>query len=155
MQAALKVAREFIKSQKLMVVASCDADDVWVANVYFGVDEGMDLYFVSPLDTRHSKMILKNPKVAFSMAWFDPRNNKNRKGIQGLGTCRPAKTLTEIATGIKLLYKKFPDLHDILTIKWITENTWGTKIWALKPSYMKYWDDEIYGDDESKTFTIK
>jgi len=30
---------KFIKGQKLMVIASRDEKDVWVANVYFGVDE--------------------------------------------------------------------------------------------------------------------
>ena len=152
---AMEKPLKFIKNQKLMVIASRDEKDVWVANVYFGVDEKATIYFISPKNTKHSQMILKNPKVAFSIAWFDPNNHKNRKAIQGLGVCRPAKNPTEIATGVKLLYKKFPDLRDILTVKWIMTNVWGSKIWVLKPTYMKYWDDEIYGDDETEEFTLK
>jgi uncharacterized protein YhbP (UPF0306 family) len=151
----MKRPLKFIKTQKLMTIASRDEKDVWVANVYFDADEAARIYFISPKDAKHSKMILKNPNVAFSMAWFDPDDNKNRKGIQGLGTCRPAKNPKEIATGIKLLYKKFPDLRDILTVKWILTNVWGSKIWVLKPTYIKYWDDEIYGDDESEEFNLK
>lgn len=150
----MKKPLQFIKSQQLMAIASRDEKDVWIANVYFGVDAKATLYFVSAKDATHSKMILKNPNVAFSVAWFDPSNHKNRKGIQGRGVCRPAKNPTEIATGIKLLYEKFPDLRDILTVKWIMTNAWGSKIWVLKPSSMKYWDDEVYGDDESEEFTI-
>ena len=138
-----------------MVIASSGEKDVWVANVYFGADEKPTIYFISSKKTKHSKMILKNQNVAFSIAWFDTKNHKNRKAIQGLGVCRPAKNPTEIATGVKLLYKKFPDLRDILTIKWIMTNTWGSKIWVLKPTYMKYWDDEIYGENESKEFLFK
>ena len=62
-----------------MIIASCDEKDVWVANVYFGVDEKATIYFVSSKDTKHSQMILKNPKVAFSIAWFDTSNHKNRE----------------------------------------------------------------------------
>ncbi|MEK7570284.1 MAG: pyridoxamine 5'-phosphate oxidase family protein [Patescibacteria group bacterium] len=146
---------KFIETQKLMVIASHNKKDIWVANVYFGIDEKATMYFISPKNTKHSRMILENPKIAFSVAWFDPRNHKNRKAVQGLGVCRPAKNLVEIATGVKLLYKKFADLRDILTVKWIMTNSWGTKIWVLKPKYMKYWDDEMYGDDESKKFIFK
>ena len=139
----------------MMTIASRDEKDIWVANVYIGIDEKATIYFISPKNTKHSKMILKNPNIAVSVAWFDSKNHKNRKAVQGLGVCRPAENPAEIATGIKLLYKNFPDLRDILTVKWITTNIWGSKIWVLKPTYMKYWDDEIYGDNESEEFTIK
>lgn len=146
---------KFIKNQKLMVIASRDEKDIWVANVYFSADEKGNIYFVSSKDAKHSQMILKNPNVAFSIAWFDSTNNKNRKGVQGAGVCRIAKNLSEMTTGIKLLYKNFPDLRDILTVDWILNNAWRSKVWVLKPSYMKYWDDEIYGDDESEEFILK
>lgn len=149
-----KVIR-FIKSQQLMTLASRDAKDIWIANVYIGVDGKGAIYFISPKDAKHSKMILENPNVAFSVSWFDPKNHKNRKAIQGQGLCRLAKMPTEMITGLKIMYKNFPDLRDMLTVKWIKENAWGTKVWVLKPTYMKYWDDEVYGDDESKEFIIK
>lgn len=151
----MKKPVKFIKSQKMMTIASRDEKDIWIANVYIGIDENATIYFISPQNTKHSQMILKNPNIAFSIAWFDSKNHKNRKGVQGLGVCCPAKNSTEIAVGIKLLYKNFPDLRDTLTVKWVTTNIWGSKIWVLKPTYMKYWDDEIYGDDESEEFTLK
>lgn len=138
-----------------MVIASTDKKNVWVANVYFDADDKATIYFISPKDTKHSRMILKNPKVAFSIAWFNPKNHQDRKSIQGLGDCQVAKNPIEIATGIKLLYKKFPDLRNILTIKWLMTNAWGSKLWVLKPSYLKYWDDQLYGDNESEEFTLK
>lgn len=150
----IKAPLKFIKSQKLMTIASQSKKDVWIANVYIATDEKANIYFISPKKTKHSQMILKNPNIAFSIAWFDNKNHKNRKSIQGLGACRPAKNSIEIATGIKLLYKKFPDLRSILTLKWIMTNAFDSKIWVLKPTYMKYWDDEIYGDDESEEFTL-
>ncbi|OGH66313.1 MAG: hypothetical protein A3B90_01280 [Candidatus Magasanikbacteria bacterium RIFCSPHIGHO2_02_FULL_41_13] len=151
----MKKLLKFLKTQKLLTIASRGAKDIWIANVYFAADENGTLYFISPKDTKHSTMIRKNSKIAFSIAWFDPKNHKNRKAVQGLGTCRTAKTPLEIATGIKLLYKNFPDLRRILTVKWIMTNAWGTKVWVVKPSYIKYWDDEVYGDDESEEFTFK
>jgi len=138
-----------------MVIASSSDKDVWVANVYIGVDEKGLIYFISPQDNKHSKMILKNPKVAFSIAWFDPKNHKNRKAVQGLGTCRPVEKEKEIAAGVMLHNQNFPEFKERITIKWIYNNKWGAKVWILKPNYMKYWDDEIYGSNESEEFNLK
>src|SRR3989338_6057161 len=145
----------FIKNQKLLVLASHQEKDIWVANLYFGTDEKANIYFISPKDNKHSQLILKNPEVAFSIAWFDPTNHKNRKGIQGLGVCRPAEKEEEIITGVKLHNQNFPEFKEKITVEWIHTNEWNSKVWVLKPSYMKYWDDEIYGDDESEKFTLK
>jgi uncharacterized protein YhbP (UPF0306 family) len=144
-----------MQSQKLITIACHHKEDIWVANIYIGVDKKGWIYFLSPKDTKHSQILFKNPGVAFSFAWFDPINHKDRKGIQGLGLCRIAKSTMEITTGIKLLYKNFPDLKDILNPKWITTNIWGSRIWVLKPSYIKYWDDEIYGENKTNEFIFE
>ena len=145
---------EFLQSQKLMVVACHSEKDVWVANTYIGVDEKGTIYFISPENTKHSRMILKNPNVAFSIAWFDPNNHKNRKAVQGLGICRPAENEEEIKTGIRLHNQNFQEFKETITIKWVHNNKWGSKVWVVKPTYIKYWDDEIYGDNESEEFTL-
>lgn len=144
----------FLQKQQALTLATSEAGETWVANVYFGADDKGTMYFISPKDSKHSRMILANPRVAFGMAWFDPQNHKNRKGVQGVGECRVAKNPVEIAAGIKILYKNFPDLRDMLTVKWIANNAWGTKVWVLRPTFIKYWDDEVYGDDESEEFTF-
>lgn len=144
----------FIKSQKLVTIASQDKDDLWVTNVYFAADDHATLFFISSKNAKHSQMILKNPKVAFSIAWFDPKNHKNRKAIQGIGHCRPAQNPAETAIGIKLLYKNFPDLRDILTIKWIATNIHESKVWVVKPVYLKHWDDQVYGKQETEEFIL-
>ncbi len=145
---------EFLKNKKLLIIASTNNDEVWIANVYFSTDEKGLLYFISPEDSKHSKMILKNPKIAFSVTWFDENNHKNRKAIQGLGICRPAQNEEEIIVGVRLHNENFPEFRERITIDWIHENEWGSKVWVLQPSYIKYWDDELYGDDETEEFYL-
>lgn|SRR3989338_4043655 len=148
----MEKALKFIKSQKLMVIAAHSAQEVWVANVYIGVDEKGTIYFISPEKNKHGLMILKNPQVAFSIAWFDPGNHRNRKAVQGRGICRLAENEKEIATGVQLHNRNFPEFKERITIEWIHSNEWGSKVWVLKPTYIKYWDDELYGDKESEEF---
>lgn len=97
-------------------------------------------------------MILENPTVAFSAVWFEKGNHKNRKGIQGLGICRLAETRNDIEMGVKLHNQNFPEFKNKITVEWIHSNEWGSSVWILKPASIKYWDDELYEDDESKEF---
>src|SRR3989344_1011114 len=144
----------FIKSQKIMAIATRDGEDIWIANVYANIDKNNAIYFISSENTRHCQMMLKNPNVVFSFAWSDEENPENRKGVQGRGVCRKATGAKEISTGLILINKKFPVFSKIFTTDWIHTNKWKEKVWILKPTYVKYWDDEKYGDNESEEFTF-
>ena len=155
LRSTMKNVLKFAKSQKLMAIASSAAKDVWIASVYIGVDDNLNIYFISPKTTKHSQMILDNPNVAFSIAWFDLTNHGNRKAIQGLGICHLAEDEKEISKGVKLHNQNFPEFKEKITVDWIYNNEWESKVWILKPTYIKYWDDEIYGDKETKEFDLK
>lgn len=144
---------EFIKKQRIMVIASCGDGEVWVANVYADIDDEGVIYFVSSDDTKHSKMIAKNPNVAFSFAWAEPNDSENRKGIQGQGHCRKAEDVKEIVTGLALLVKKLPVFKKFFTLDRIQANK-AKGVWVIEPTKMKYWDDERYGNNSSEEFTF-
>ncbi|MBI5369930.1 pyridoxamine 5'-phosphate oxidase family protein [Candidatus Uhrbacteria bacterium] len=144
----------FIRSQDLLAIACSLNESIWIANVYFVADDKGKMFFISPEGTKHSLMIKQNPKVAFSTAWFDPNNHKNRKAVQGFGICRQVNDIAEVSEGLKLLWNKFSDMRDILSPEWIAKNIWGTRLWTIETDYIKYWDDEIYGDDEFAEYNV-
>ena len=96
----------------------------------------------------------KNPEIAFATAWFDISDHSNRKGIQGLGTCVVVSDVKKIAEGIALMNKSFPDLKKTITLEWVLTNIWKSKMWMIMPSYIKHWDDAMYGEDQFKEFTL-
>lgn len=145
---------DFLKSQKLMAVASHNGEDIWIANAYYGVDPNFTIYFVSPETTKHSQQIEKNPHVAFSISWFNPNNHGDRKAVQGLGMCRLAKNEEEIIKGVQLHNENFPKFATKITVNWIHANEYRSKIWVIEPTYMKFWNDELYGEDEAKEFSF-
>lgn len=150
----MKNLLQFLKSQKLLVLATKDGDGLWVANVYYGIGDDFKIYFVSRENTKHSSHILNDPQIAFSIAWFDNGNHKNRKAVQGLGVCRPANTEEEIVRGVKLHNENFPEFAERITVGWIRDKEVGSDVWTIEPSYMKYWDDELYGNDGTQEFTF-
>lgn len=143
----------FLYNQELLALGACDVSNPWIANIYYAFDLKRSIYFISSEDTRHSQMILRNPNISFSVAWFDKFNHNNRKSVQGNGICRIAN-LKESTNGIKLLYSKFPDLRNILTTDWIRSNLYKTKVWIIDINYIKYWDDELFGEEESQDYYL-
>ncbi|MCR4280657.1 MAG: hypothetical protein NUV82_04540, partial [Candidatus Komeilibacteria bacterium] len=123
------------------------------ANVYYGADERGWLYFVSSDDTKHSQMIIDKPEIAFSIVWYNTQNHKDRKAVQGKGICRPAANDEEIATGVKLHNQNIPEYRDKITVDFIHNNEYGSRVWVIEPTYIKYWDDEATGE-ESQEFNF-
>jgi len=138
-----------------LVIASQDKGDLWIANVYFGIDDDFKIYFISSDQAKHSKQILNNPKIAFSIPWYDEANHKNRKAVQGLGMCRIADTEQEIQKGVALHNQNYPEFANRITVDWLKTNEYESHVWVIEPSYMKHWNDDVYGDDEYEEFNFK
>ena len=143
-----------MKNQRLMTIASGEGG-IWVATVYYGIGEDGRMYFISPMDARHSKQIMQNPEIAFAVAWYDTENPGNRKAVQGLGTCTMAKNEQGIRKGVELHNQNFPQFAQTLTPEYLLTNDKGTKVWVITPKYIKFWNDELYGEKETEEFSLE
>lgn len=146
---------KFLQSQRALAIATSHNDELWIANVFMGVDNQFNIYFISPEDTKHSQYILSNPTVAFSTVWFNEANHKDRKGIQGKGLCNIALTEEDIARGVKLHNQNYPEFKERITVDWIKNNEYKSRVWVIKPTLIKFWNDELYGDEESEEFIFE
>ncbi len=145
---------KFLQSQKLLAIATADSAGAWIANVYFVSDDSATLYFISPESTRHSQMIIENSTVAISVAWFDPKNHVDRKAVQATGSCTQVVDSDEIRKAIQLHNSEFPEFAKRITPEWIATNEFGSRVWKIVPDFIKYWDDELFGDDESVEINV-
>lgn len=59
-----KIVREYIDKTYHMSLATVKENKPWVCEVHFAYDEGLNIYFVSKVDTRHCQEIAKNKYVA-------------------------------------------------------------------------------------------
>jgi uncharacterized protein YhbP (UPF0306 family) len=142
----------FLKSQRLLVIASQDGEP-WVCNVFYGLSKNGNLYFASPKDALHSQQIIKNPQVAFSAAWYNKDDHMDRKAVQGKGVCFIAESDEDITEGIALHNLYFPEFADRITFDWIKEDE-NRAVWVLTPSYVKFWNDELYGTNGTEEFSF-
>ena len=120
--------------------------------MYFSADRDLNLFFVSPPDTNHSKHIKENSYVAFSIPWFDENDLGNRKAIQGIGVCTRITNAGDIARLLKNHYKYYPLWKNVITHKAMRDKVISSRPYIIKPTYMKYWDDELFGEEGTKEF---
>lgn len=74
-----------------MQLATSVNNQPWICSVWFGVDENMNIYWLSSTTRRHSKEVLKNNKVAGAITLPQTPNDPPR-GLQFQGV---AELLTD------------------------------------------------------------
>jgi uncharacterized protein YhbP (UPF0306 family) len=155
MQSIDQDLQRFIRSRKLLTIATVDADaKPWVCNVYFSTDQDLRFCFVTPPSTNHSQHIEQEPAVAFSTAWYDENDLSNRKAIQGRGNCRLLTSEAEIQAALQPHLDKYPDWASYLTLDALVQNKIKSKLYIIEPRYIKFWNDELYGEEGTKEFTF-
>lgn len=144
---------EFINRQRLMVIATTGDDQKpWVCNVYYSSDEELNFYIISPTDTAHSIHVQERPEVAFSIAWYDENNLGNRKAVQGKGIFELLSGVPANIAALNIHHKKYPEWKDMLSWDNMVKKVIKSRVYKLTPTYMKFWNDEVYGDEEVKEF---
>jgi uncharacterized protein YhbP (UPF0306 family) len=61
------LVRRYLKEGKLLHIATVDGEQPWSCIVYYASDEDLNIYWISKPDTRHSRELSSNAKVAASI----------------------------------------------------------------------------------------
>ncbi|HUW21330.1 MAG TPA: pyridoxamine 5'-phosphate oxidase family protein [Candidatus Bathyarchaeia archaeon] len=94
-----KIAKDIIKNNIYLTLATADGDP-WIAPLYYCIDDKYHFYYISQMDSVHTRQIFKNSKVAFAI--FDsclPEGKGN--GIQASGIVYFLKKDKEIKQALK------------------------------------------------------
>lgn len=145
---------KFLKRERLFTLAVLDGgNQPWMCNLYYGVDGNFNIYWVSLKNTKHSKQIYENKNVAFNIVWVNPNDLEDREAVQGTGIATEVKGIKETAIAIKSMINNIPEWTKWFKSKEFLESLTKAKIYKIKPSYIKYWNDRLL--KEEHTFEMK
>lgn len=91
MQQHVERARNMIRSNMFMSLATTDGASVWIAQVGYVVDTDYNFYWYSATNARHSEHIQQNPHIAVGI--FNP--NEPLESISGLQIAGTAGVVPE------------------------------------------------------------
>src|SRR3989344_1903023 len=141
-----KEITDFIKANGILTLAVSDSEP-WVCTLYYGTDEDLNFYLITNPGSMHGKIIGKNEKVAFNIFDSNIKITQQKKGLQGKGICSQVKDIKETAKGLMIWHKANPGIETRITLEAIKK--WkDTKIYEIKPTFLKFFNKELYGKKE-------
>lgn len=117
-----------------MALATVSSGTPWVANVFFAYDKHCNLFFFSREDTRHSRHIAKNPKVAVGIHQFSGKPFLVN-GLQLKGKARRVKK-EEYTQSFAIYLKRYP---------WAAQFLKDHILYKIKPTEIHYIDQKLFG----------
>jgi uncharacterized protein YhbP (UPF0306 family) len=144
---------QFLRKQTVIQIAP-HGGEPWIANVLMACESPEKLIFVGSQKTKYGQMLLANSALAFATAWHASDNHLDRKGVQGVGTATVATDRSDIEQGVRLHNEAYPEFSKRITADWIETNDVESRVWLITPRYIKFWNDELYGENGTKEFSF-
>jgi uncharacterized protein YhbP (UPF0306 family) len=96
---------KYLKEHNTMTIATAKGENPWAAAIFYAND-GFTLYFLSDLESRHSRDIAESPVVAVTIH-EDYHDWRKIKGIQMEGKAEAVTTEDEIAKAVATYVAKY------------------------------------------------
>ena len=137
-----KIIKEVLEKGYLMSLGTMDEGGVWVCDVIYVFDDELNIYWMSDSETRHSKAILINPKIAGTITVNSPK--ENNLGIQFEGTAEKIEGARyDLA---KKHYAKRKKVEPKETEDVLQGDSW----YQLKPKRIELICEEFFGFEKQK-----
>ncbi len=143
---------KYLKSHELMSLATCDKTPS-VCTVYYGIDNNFNIFIVTPPSTEHGRNIAKNRLVACAIADSNQPmvETKYKIGVQIKGIAKKITDLNQMKNALKIWSKNRKNIIDMF-MKNITEGTWKSSPFIIKPKEIKWFNEELYGEEGFEIF---
>lgn len=144
-----------LRSTTLFSVATVKAGNIsHIHTAFFCYSPNLNLYFLTPPTTQHSRNVEKNPSIAVSIFDSHQKPSDKKRGLQILGNCRLAIG-KDFSEGIVLYSKRFNWTRVIESPQDLIKAGFESKLYVIKPSSIKIFDEVIFGEEKWVTVNVK
>lgn len=144
---------KYLQTQRLMTIATY-GEEPWIANVYYLVDEDLNLYFMSKNFRQHCQDIKENPNVACAIADSSQPIYKPQKGIQLNGKTKVVNTFEKIKWAAKLWNKLIAQgKGEKIDPKKFVEAA-VSSIYKVAPTKIKFFNTELWPKEQFQVLQL-
>lgn len=143
---------DYLRSRDLLVLAT---EGPTASTLYYGIDEDFNFYIVTSPSSEHGINFSKNPNVACVVVDTNQKmlKTKHKSGVQLKGKIEQVSE-----KDLKIALEVWSHFNKNLAEKFfknITERKWKDRVFVIKPSEIKWFNEELYGEEGTKTFTLQ
>ncbi len=136
---ALQIAREIVRSQRDMQVATVSAEGTpWIFTCWYATVDDFKIIFMSKSFRRHSQDILRTPPVAATTVARKTNLGEPVQSITIEGECRRA-TAVNIATAYDAFAHRFPQVR--VTPEDFLDSAHPDYLWIIEPQSIFLFDE--------------
>lgn len=146
-----KLIENYLKEALLMQLATSLNNQPWVCNVWFTSDEGLNIYWFSSTTRRHSKEVLKNPKIAGAIAL--PQSPKDPpRGLQFQGIAKLLTKQTDIEKATTLFEERIFSKKQIREL--MVHKNKPHRFYKIKPNQFVLFDSVNFPDNSRQELSL-
>lgn len=153
MNANKQTLLSYLKNQKLMSLATY-TDKSWICTVYYAVDDAFNLYFITEPTTKHATDISSNNIIACSITDSHQKVTDKKEGAQIEGICSQLSDEEKIKEALTLWNQANPGFEQIINWESIQHGKIKGRVYLLKPTSIKYFNESIYGPEGFEFFNF-
>jgi uncharacterized protein YhbP (UPF0306 family) len=154
MKSDLSKILEFLQAHRFMSIATYDTE-IWIANVYYVVDDAFNVSLLSDPKTEHGKAIQINSSVACSIADSFQSVTDKKVGVQIRGSASRVYGPSTMKWMLTLWNSINPGYEKIMTIQNIQKKIIHSRIYKVQTKRIKFFNDALYGKKEWKEFSLE
>ena len=124
-----------------MILSTASGDQPWASTLYYASDEHFNIYWLSKLDTRHSRELAASPKAAGAIP-LDADPSTPNAGLQLQGIAGYVGDPAEIETATRAYAKKFGNSEQF--VQGVISGKDEHKIYKLQPTAVVLLDEKTY-----------
>lgn len=143
---------DYLKNNEILSLATY-GKTLSVCTTYYGIDDHFNLYIITPPSTEHGKNIKTNNNVACIITdSHQPMfKSKYKIGVQIKGKAKEITSEKEIEKALIIWSKNQNDIVKKFMIN-IKNKIWKSRPFIIKPKIIKWFNEELYGEEGTKIF---
>lgn len=143
---------EYLKTERLMTLAT-NGDHIWAANLYYVVDNDLNLYFLSKNAREHCQHIETDPFVAVGIADSSQPFAPGQKGIQLYGKAEKVNILSKLKIMTEMWNTVIADTPtaEKLNPKSLLDGA-ASSVYKINPVRIKYFNTELWPEDQIRVW---
>lgn len=144
MELTKQIVLDFLKTNKMMQVATFGKDHPWIANVYYVFDNDLNLYFLSGEKTLHCRQIAENEKVACAISDSHQGLHDKQIGLQMWGTAKKISDLEKLRFALGKWKEVLNEKDDELSAENILNNVIKNRVYKISPKKIKIFSKQLF-----------
>lgn len=144
---------EYLQSHIQFALAT-NGTHPWIATMYYGVDDKLNLYFLTSPDTIHAKGLKQNPLVSAVIADSPQKPDSKKIGIQLYGTASEIEGEEAMKAAFKIWCGVLKVRDPKYSYEGILSGELHYRLYKLVPKKIKYYNEELWDEGDEKVIEL-